>query len=95
VITADHGNCDDMVERDKDGSPLYGADGKPYMKTAHTLAPVAFTVWDAGGRNLAFDERTGTPGLASVAATLTELLGYQVPDDWEPSLLAAGKRVRR
>ncbi len=95
VITADHGNCDDMVERDKDGSPLYGADGKPYMKTAHTLAPVAFTVWDAGGRDLALDEQAGPRGLASVAATLTELLGFLVPDDWEPSLLAAGKRVRR
>jgi 2,3-bisphosphoglycerate-independent phosphoglycerate mutase len=95
VITADHGNCDDMVERDKHGAPLYDAAGKPVMKTSHSLAPVVFNVWDAGGRQLALDASNAHRGLSSVAATLTELLGYQVPDGWEPSLLLAEKRATR
>ena len=50
VVTADHGNADDKVERDKDGEPLYRADGTPVWRTAHSLNPVPFWVKDYTGR---------------------------------------------
>lgn len=43
VVTADHGNAEDMVKRDKSGKPLLGKDGKIQILTSHTLEPVSFT----------------------------------------------------
>lgn len=41
VVTADHGNAEDMVKRDKKGEPLLGKDGKIQILTSHTLQPVS------------------------------------------------------
>ncbi|MCL2602422.1 MAG: 2,3-bisphosphoglycerate-independent phosphoglycerate mutase, partial [Treponema sp.] len=47
IITADHGNGDDMYERDKKtGEPALKADGSPKPKTAHSLNPVPCIVYD-------------------------------------------------
>ena len=58
-------------------------------RTSHTLAPVPFCI---GGPALSSSTtlRTDlkTPGLANVAATVMELLGFTPPSDYEPSLLA-------
>lgn len=78
VFTADHGNADIMyTERDGVRSP----------KTSHTLSPVAFAIHD-GAADDAYRlvERDGD-GLANVAATLLNLLGFEPPDDYEPSLI--------
>lgn len=40
LITADHGNVEEMVQRDKQGKPLL-EDGKPVPLTSHTLNPVS------------------------------------------------------
>lgn len=40
VITADHGNCEDMVKRDKKGKPQLDKEGKIQVLTSHTLQPV-------------------------------------------------------
>jgi 2,3-bisphosphoglycerate-independent phosphoglycerate mutase len=48
IVTADHGNCDDMVQRTKKGEPIYD-EGKPVPLTSHTLAPVGVAV---GGKGL-------------------------------------------
>lgn len=40
VVTADHGNAEDMVKRDKKGEPLLDKDGKVSILTSHTLEPV-------------------------------------------------------
>ena len=48
LVTADHGNCDDMVQRTKKGEPIYD-EGKPVPLTSHTLAPVMVAV---GGKGL-------------------------------------------
>ena len=40
VITADHGNADDMFEHGKDGSVQYKENGDPKAKTSHSLNPV-------------------------------------------------------
>ena len=40
LVTADHGNAEDMVQRDKKtGKPLMEGD-KPRILTSHTLNPV-------------------------------------------------------
>lgn len=77
IITADHGNADDMLQKNKDGSTA--------MKTAHSLNPVPFILIDPDqDRRL----KEGNFGLANVAATVSELLGYPADNHWEESLLA-------
>jgi 2,3-bisphosphoglycerate-independent phosphoglycerate mutase len=41
VITADHGNAEDMVKRDKSGKPLLDKNGSLQILTSHTLQPVS------------------------------------------------------
>ena len=41
LITSDHGNCDDMAQRNKKThAPLMSAEGKVEPLTSHTLNPV-------------------------------------------------------
>tara|TARA_Y100001934_G_scaffold89062_1_gene110494 strand:- start:10238 stop:11893 length:1656 start_codon:yes stop_codon:yes gene_type:complete len=87
VVTADHGNADDMVERDKQGRALMRDDGEARWRTSHSLNPVPFYVLDCGGRTPQLRADLDQAGLANVAATLIELLGYEPPEDYEPSLL--------
>lgn len=88
IVTADHGNADDMWTRGKKGEPLRLADGTPQPKTSHTLAPVPLTIADYRPQR-AWQLRQDLPhaGLANVAATVLELLGWQAPSDYEPSLI--------
>ena len=51
VVTADHGNSEDMVERDKNGAPLYD-DGQPVFRTAHSVNPVPFMIREFSDRGL-------------------------------------------
>ena len=79
VVTADHGNSDEMFTVDKKGNKK--------VKTAHTLDPVPFAIYDPsydGEYEMANLERRG---LANVAATLLNLLGYEKVEDYEPSLI--------
>jgi len=41
VLTADHGNAEDMAKRDKSGKPLRDKDGRVQTLTSHTLNPVS------------------------------------------------------
>jgi bisphosphoglycerate-independent phosphoglycerate mutase (AlkP superfamily) len=41
VLTADHGNAEDMAKREKSGKPLRDKDGKVQALTSHTLNPVS------------------------------------------------------
>ncbi len=86
VVTADHGNAEDMVERDKAGNPLFDDDGRPRRRTAHSLNPVPFAIVDYDGRHLRLAERAER-GLGNIAPTLAELLGFAVPDGFVPSLI--------
>ena len=87
LITADHGNADEMYELDKKGALKLSKDGKPKAKTSHTLNRVPCILFDpCGGRTLRADD--GSFGLANVAATVVNLLGYEAPAMWEKSLLA-------
>ncbi len=92
VVTADHGNADDMFEREKSGAfRIDPATGVPAPRTSHSLNPVPFIVHDPrrpGGLRLRGD--LPRAGLANIAATLFHLLGYEAPEGYEPDLLEAG-----
>lgn len=79
ILTADHGNADEMFIQKGD---------QRIPRTAHTLNPVPFVIVDPAvdrGYRLR-DDIDG--GLANVAATVFNLLGYRAPANYEPSLLA-------
>jgi 2,3-bisphosphoglycerate-independent phosphoglycerate mutase len=89
IVTADHGNADQMYELDKKtGEPQTKADGSWKARTSHSLNPVPCHVY-APGAKVEVDRSIERPGLANVAATLLFLMGYQAPEDYEPSLLKA------
>ncbi len=47
ILTADHGNSDDMYEHDKKtASVQYDADGQPKAKTSHSLNPIPCIIYD-------------------------------------------------
>jgi 2,3-bisphosphoglycerate-independent phosphoglycerate mutase len=88
IVTADHGNADEMYELDKKTrAVLVSADGRPRAKTSHTLNPVPFMVY-APSVNVAIDASVKAPGLANVAATALHLMGFDAPEGYMPSLLA-------
>ncbi len=89
VITADHGNADEMYQHGKDGAIVVdGASGAPMVKTSHTLNTVPLIVHDANCQGQ-YELSPGLPeaGIANVMATCIDLLGYQAPADIQPSLL--------
>ena len=88
LITADHGNADEMLEIDKKTrQPATNADGSFKAKTAHTLNPVPLILYDnvSGGR-LGL-RQTETAGLSNMAATTAHLLGLEKHTAWDESLL--------
>jgi 2,3-bisphosphoglycerate-independent phosphoglycerate mutase len=90
IITADHGNADEMYELDKKGQPVSDGAGGFKAKTSHTLNPVPCILYDNqtnGGLRLRTDKKFG---LSSLAATTVNLLGYEAPSSWDDSLLVAG-----
>jgi 2,3-bisphosphoglycerate-independent phosphoglycerate mutase len=87
VVTADHGNAEDMAERTKDGQVKWEEDGEPKWKTAHSVNRVPFSIVEAAGRRFALAPGLDQAGLANVAATLIQLLGFQPPAEFEPSLI--------
>ena len=74
MVTADHGNSDEMLQKAKDGSLQ--------PKTAHSLNPVPFIVCD---ESLALKD--GKFGLANVAPTVLQAMGLQAPDCWLEGML--------
>ena len=90
VVTADHGNADEMYQLGKGGEVLRdGVSGRPVVKTSHTLNPVPFLIHDPrrGDRYEIDPERASGAGIANVTATCLELLGFEPPEDYERSLL--------
>lgn len=76
IITADHGNCEEMKH----------ADGS--LKTAHSLNPVGFWIIDKNWKKeYAIHPELDDPGLSNVAATILNLLGFEKPDKYQESLI--------
>lgn len=88
LITADHGNADEMYEIDKKtGEPKSDGSGGYKAKTSHTLNPVPCVLYDnrsGAGLQLKTDKAYG---LSSLAPTIANLLGYEAPSSWDESLL--------
>ncbi len=88
MIAADHGNADEMYELDKNGNVKRDAEGHTKAKTSHTLNPVPFVLISreaSPGYRLRADLQA--PGLSNLAATVLNLLGYEAPADYDPSLI--------
>ena len=75
LITADHGNADQMTETKK---------GKTSVRTAHSLNPVPFIIYDP---DHTWVIRDGHYGLANVAPTIVKMMGLTAPDCWEDSMV--------
>ncbi|MDY0290695.1 MAG: 2,3-bisphosphoglycerate-independent phosphoglycerate mutase [Sphaerochaeta sp.] len=87
VITADHGNADDMYEHAKDGSVKYKENGDPQAKTAHSLNPVPCIICDSS-YNGEYSKTLNTGlGISSIAATCINLLGFDAPEGYDRSVI--------
>ncbi|NDE15553.1 2,3-bisphosphoglycerate-independent phosphoglycerate mutase [bacterium] len=91
LITADHGNADEMfdVKPPKDGSdpyPYLPVHDRPRPKTSHTLSAVPLYIFDPNGP-VTMRNDVARPGLANVANTALSLLGMAPRDVYLPSLV--------
>jgi len=88
LITADHGNADEMYEVDKKGNVKLDKAGNTKAKTSHTLNRVPCIIYDnANADKYEIKEDDGRFGLSNVAATMVNLLGYEAPDMWDESII--------
>ncbi|KAG2601549.1 hypothetical protein PVAP13_5KG594900 [Panicum virgatum] len=88
VVTADHGNAEDMVKRNKAGKPALDKSGGIQILTSHTLQPVPVAIGGPGLHpGVKFRNDIQTPGLANVAATVMNLHGFEAPADYETTLI--------
>eukprot|EP00755_Sulcionema_specki_P003938 Sspe_Gene.3980::Locus_1328_Transcript_1_1_Confidence_1.000_Length_1725::g.3980::m.3980/K15633/gpmI; 2,3-bisphosphoglycerate-independent phosphoglycerate mutase len=92
LLTADHGNADNMVQREKDThSPRRDPDSnRPLPCKSHTVAPVPVCFGGCLPDSIRFLDDScfeRRPGLANVTATFISLLGYKPPDFYEKSLI--------
>ena len=88
LITADHGNADEMYELDKKGNPKQNKDGSYKAKTSHTLNPVPFIIYDNYYQDkYSVKADNGEFGLSNVAATAVNFLGYEAPNMWDASIV--------
>ncbi len=89
ILSADHGNSDDMFEHDKKTKQvLLDKDGSPKAKTSHSLNPVPCVIYDPESKGeYSADLRSGL-GISSLAATCIELLGLTPPADYDASVLS-------
>ena len=75
LLTADHGNADQMTETKK---------GKTSVRTAHSLNPVPFIVYDKDNEWKILE---GEYGLANVAPTVVKMMDLTAPACWEKSMI--------
>ena len=89
LITADHGNADEMYEMDKKTKqPKADKNGNFKSKTSHTLNPVPCIIYDnTDAKNHYTVKADGAYGLSNVAATTVNLMGYKAPEMWDESII--------
>ena len=92
IVTADHGNADDMFQRNKKSGEVTFDEqtGKPNPKTAHSLNPVPVYIYDpTDAAKISISAHKGL-GVSSIAATCLKLLGFEPPKDYTPSIIDIG-----
>lgn len=75
LVTADHGNADEMLEKNKKGAVQ--------VRTAHSLNPVPFIIYSKDE----YEMKDGNFGLANVAPTVAKIFGIKPFDSWEESII--------
>ena len=75
LITADHGNADEMLEKNKKGVVQ--------VRTAHSLNAVPFIIYSKNEYKI----KDGSFGLANVAPTVASIFGIKPFDSWEESMI--------
>ena len=90
IITADHGNADDMYEHGKDGSVKTKANGDPKAKTSHSLNPVPCIIYDPEYNGEYSKTLNEGLGISSIAATCMNFLGFDAPSDYDKSVINLG-----
>lgn len=78
VITADHGNSDEM---------FVFKNGEKIIKTSHSLNPVPFIIYDPNYNGEFILKDIYNPGLTNITGTLLNLLGYKNVNDYDESLI--------
>lgn len=76
IVTADHGNADEMYEKNKKG--------ELQVRTAHSLNQVPFIIYD---KNTEYEIKEGAFGLANVAPTVAAIFSLEAPACWEESMI--------
>jgi len=87
LVTADHGNADEMYSRNKDGSVKLEADGSAQPRTSHTTHPVPLILIDAEDELRLRDDVEG-PSITHLGGTVLALMGLALPEGYLPSLVA-------
>ncbi len=90
LITADHGNADEMYEIDKKTKgPKADKNGNFKAKTSHTLNRVPCIIYDNTDAKNAYTVKAdeGSFGLSNVAATMVNLMGFAAPAMWDESII--------
>ena len=87
LVTADHGNADDMYEHAKDGSVKLDANGAPKRKTSHSLNPVPAILFDPEFKGEYDTALNSGLGISSITGTCMALLGYFPPADYDKAII--------
>ena len=76
LVTADHGNADEMLEKNKKGDVQ--------VRTAHSLNPVPFIIYD---KDVKYTIKEGNYGLSNVAPTVVKMFCLTAPDFCQESMI--------
>lgn len=88
IITADHGNAEEMFELGKDGTPKTDKNGKIKSKTSHTLNKVPCIFYDNTENKDKYEViDSDSYGLANIASTIALLLGEEPRECWEKPMI--------
>jgi len=78
IITADHGNAEEMVTHTSHGDEAC---------TKHSVNPVPCIVYSSEGKAVLSAAANQEAGLANLAATVCDLIGVETPAGLQPSLI--------
>ena len=88
LITADHGNADEMYQFDSKKKQYKTKSGARVPSTSHSKNPVPFVVFDPlRAWTLCGKQGKVSGGIAQIGATLLQLTQLPVPNHYLPSLV--------